>query len=101
MPRSNKCGLCLKRTTNKQKAVQCDVCNNWIHAKCNNITNIEYESMASNDDIWSCRKCETETIPFMEVSDGLLKLTLQGKNCSTFLDSPIIEPNRHMDCLRP
>ena len=33
------CRICVKNVSDKDKAVQCDLCELWVHIKCNNLIN--------------------------------------------------------------
>ena len=37
------CGKCNKRCTAKGEFIQCDLCGNWAHANCENITRDQYK----------------------------------------------------------
>ena len=36
------CKICAKNVHDKDKAVQCDLCELWIHIKCNNLNYLDY-----------------------------------------------------------
>ena len=78
MPVSFPCGVCCKPVAVNHRAVQCDICNFWIHIKCNSISPDVYEGMKDLIDFHWC--CFNASIPFFETPDEILKLTLQGKN---------------------
>ena len=51
---------CSKEVRKNQKAIFCDSCKNWVHAKCNGTSDREYEDLVQeNDDVlWnSCIPC--------------------------------------------
>ena len=88
MPIQFPCGTCSKPVGNKHKAIQCDICNLWIHIKCNNIPTSTYEKLITDDQLtWCCTKCTKSTIPFSDCTREVFKLTLQGKNPSYFLNN--------------
>ena len=41
----NPCSLCHKQVRENQKAIQCNNCDNWVHAKCDGTTNKEYQQL--------------------------------------------------------
>ena len=55
------CVICLKIVTDDQKAIMCDRCSLWVHIKCHQISNIEYENYKINHELEFqckvCRKC--------------------------------------------
>ena len=36
------CWICAKNVLDKDEAVQCDICEFWIHIKCNNFNYLDY-----------------------------------------------------------
>lgn len=72
---SSTCGICNKKA---KKAVLCDQCENWIHPKCNNISDPEYETLKNepDDKQWICLKCtivnNSLIFPFTLESDFIL-----------------------------
>ena len=54
------CGICTQIVKADDKALMCDICDNWIHAKCDKMSDIQYEHHEINyEDIFRCRKCRT------------------------------------------
>ena len=51
------CAVCKKGCRRNQRAVQCDECDLWYHAKCTGITNEDYKSIAQPRANWSCNDC--------------------------------------------
>ena len=41
----------------KDKAVQCDLCEFWIHIKCNNLNYLDYRYLQNCDKSWYCIEC--------------------------------------------
>ena len=81
MPILFPCGICCKPVASNHRAVQCDVCNLWIHIKCNSISPGEYEKLKETEDLqWFCVKCFKNNVPFSDTPNEILNLTLQGKN---------------------
>lgn len=48
-PVKDPCAVCSKGCRSNQKAVQCDECNKWYHAKCMNMGFDEYHSLVINE----------------------------------------------------
>ena len=40
---SNKCGKCTLNVSSGQKGLQCDVCNEWTHVRCMNMSEKSYD----------------------------------------------------------
>ena len=58
------CGICHNLVNSNHKAIQCDICNFWIHAKCNTISITEYQNLQVSADTWFCKKCIIDIFPF-------------------------------------
>ena len=57
-PQKDPCCECLKGCRRNQKAIQCDECQGWFHAKCINMSSIEYNyHLQDTDSNWSCNSC--------------------------------------------
>ena len=86
------CGICDKNVNQNQSGVFCDICEKWIHIKCNNTSYSEYETLQIEpDDIqWSYIKCiitnNASMFPFTLESDEVL-LGLNGINAPSLADS--------------
>ena len=37
------CNTCKKSVNDRDNAIQCDICQTWIHLKCNTLNHIEYK----------------------------------------------------------
>ena len=54
------CGIFNKTVKDNDKALICDKCGKWVHAKCTKMPSIKYEHHQINpEDIFECRKCRT------------------------------------------
>ena len=42
----NQCSICAKNVRNNSKAVQCDICDLWVHASCEQISNKRYNELS-------------------------------------------------------
>ena len=52
---SSICPNCEHRVTERSRCVECEVCNKWFHAKCQQISNTECDSMENQ--FWMCSFC--------------------------------------------
>ena len=78
---SRTCRNCEHRVTARSRGVECEVCNRWFHAKCQQIINTEYDSMENQ--FWMCSFCrendqtdinhssETMSETMSETSEGM------------------------------
>ena len=44
----------------QDEALCCDLCNKWIHIKCNNLNDLDCEYLKSKDKTWHCKTCIQE-----------------------------------------
>ena len=56
-PVTDPCGLCLKTCRRNQRAIQCDMCDIWYHAKCVNMSKADYLEQTDESKSWECNKC--------------------------------------------
>ena len=65
MTNTDICPFCEKIVRNRDKAICCDLCIKWIHIRCNNLNDLDYEYLKNNDETWYCNKtCIQEILPF-------------------------------------
>ena len=72
------CKICKINNKNKDSAVQCGICQFWIHIKCNKLDHIDYKYIQGSNDPWYCISC-CDKIPFG---------TLTNNNFLSLADSP-------------
>ena len=53
---------------NIKQFADCDLCNQWIHIKCNDLNDLDYNLLKSKNEIWYCILCTVEILPFCTVS---------------------------------
>ena len=57
-PVKDPCGVCSKGCRKNQKAIQCDDCNVWFHAKCTGVNKTEYANLSARPNTnWTCMNC--------------------------------------------
>ena len=59
------CKIYTKPVKRNQRGVQCDVYDEWLHTRCDGISNIQYSELQQSDDSWYCTRCLGEAMPFM------------------------------------
>ena len=64
------CRICAKNVHDKDKAVQFDLCEFWIHIKCNNINYLDYRYLQNRDESWYCIECYSSIFPFDSLSSN-------------------------------
>ena len=73
------CKICTININNKDIAVQCDICQFWIHIKCNKLNHIDYKFLQGSNDLWYCISCCDEILSFS---------TLTNKNFLSLVNPP-------------
>ena len=56
-PITDPCVFCKKGCWSNQRAIQCDECDSWYHAKCIDMTKREYKNLADPSLSWICMTC--------------------------------------------
>ena len=58
------CKICAKSVSENVKAVQCDLCELWVHIKCNNLNHLDHRYLQSSSESWYCIECCCTIFPF-------------------------------------
>ena len=80
------CRICARNVHDKDKAVKCDLCELWIHIKCNNLNYLDYRYLQKCDESCCCIECCSTIFPFKSLSSNKNLLA-----CCTSTDSDIIQ----------
>ena len=64
------CKICAKNVSEKDKAVQCDLCELWVHIKCNNLNYLDYRYLQNSNESWYCIECRSTIFPFNSLSSN-------------------------------
>ena len=88
-PTKYPCACCERPCKNNQRALQCDGCNLWCHAKCTRVSQDEYNRLSSTDDTWYCNACTFKWLSDSFFSDS----TEDSLNNSNSTNSDTSEPN--------
>ena len=65
------CGVCHKAVGENHRAICCDICEKWIHIKCNNLNNNDYKFFQENsDEQFICVNCIAENIQFSKLNNN-------------------------------
>ena len=82
------CNICEKSVSNKDDAIQCDICQAWIHLKCNKLNHIDYKYLQGSSDPWFCLYCCSTIFPFGLLSNKeFLSISLYSRNVSENVSS--------------
>ena len=58
------CRFCEAIVKTLDKAICCALCSKWIHIKCSNLNDLDYEYLKSKDESWYCKTCIQEILSF-------------------------------------
>ena len=58
------CKLCPKNVSNNDNAILYDLCQTWVHIKCNHFNYIGYKYLQGCNVPWHCLACTTMLFPF-------------------------------------
>ena len=73
------CKICESNVTNCDQAIQCDLCDYWVHIKWNDLNYIDYKFLISNDS-WFYISCCSEILPFNTVKNKNYDSSNKSKN---------------------
>ena len=53
------CGVCIKKVTEKQSGIGCDVCENWYHCRCVKMSSEAFKMIKEMGEklAWNCESC--------------------------------------------
>ena len=91
----NPCGLCYKAVANNHRSIQCDICDLWIHIKCNNISPSKYEELMSDSEPWICIKCINSHLPFGQCNDKIFYINQDGVSTESNLENLKFSTNKN------
>ena len=93
------CGACSKCITENQYAMQCEICFNYIHIKCNKFDKNDFNYFEKNWVPFYCKNCICENIPFSTLGENQYKLSvINGVNYIEEAEIQI-EPNIYQQSL--
>ena len=58
------CKLCPKNVSDNDNAILRDLCQTWVHIKCNHLNYIDYKYLQGCNEPWYCLSCTTMLFPF-------------------------------------
>ena len=90
------CGICKKPVATSHNALMCDVCNEWVHIRCNFVPKENYNHyidenldplIEENDKSkWFCNNCFKNNLPFGQLDENSFYLNSKGILNSCELD---------------
>ena len=70
---ANPCGICFRPVAFNHKAIVCDICEKWIHIKCNKLDDKDYKHFQDDinrDENFFCINCLADSIPFSKLNNN-------------------------------
>ena len=58
------CLVCNRTVAKIHRAVQCDLCDSWVHIACNNLNLYTYQKLQKNKFSWYCMCCFQKELPY-------------------------------------
>ena len=78
-----KCIICTKTIAKTHRNLKCHVCEGNVHITCNKIDAKTYNSLKKENSTIFCINCQTENIPFQNLTDLQFCATNKGLNTDT------------------
>ena len=73
------CNICNKTVSYGSDSIQCDKCDIWVHRQCNGLNKQTFEYLKKDKSKWFCMVCTKEFLPFSNLDDKNLILTVKGQ----------------------
>ena len=103
------CRTCAKNVHDKDKAVQCDLCEHWSHIKCNNLNYLDYRYLQTCNEPLHCIECCSKIFPFNSLCDKNFLacctntdssiMLWKGKKKTTEISSLLLKPTINLELL--
>ena len=83
---------CQKLVRCNQRAIFCDCCLKWIHAKCAFLNNEEFNALGCSGEPWFCFYCLLGIYPFNNIMDDrqFVAATTDCTDCKTLNFKPFL-----------
>ena len=62
------CGTCQTEVADNDNSTLCDLCDNWHHTICVDVSTANYEKLKVDSNHWPCPTC-AEEIPFFALTN--------------------------------
>ena len=69
-PKFPSCRICAKNVHDKDKDLQYDLCELWIHINCNKLNYLDYRYLQKCDESWYCIDSCSSIFPFNSLSSN-------------------------------
>ena len=89
--------FCKLHISDIAKAICCDNCNEWIHINCNELNDTDCENLETINDIWHCKLCTKEILPFRSKKTSIDENNSGYSNINTNLLNLLYQINNVTD----
>ena len=72
--------LCSKNINDRDAAIQCDICQFWMHLRCSKLNLDDYKYLQGSTDPWFCLSCCSTILPFGNLTDKDFSCSVLNKN---------------------
>ena len=79
------CLKCNRAVAKNHKAVQCDICDKWVHIACNNLNTYTNKKLQKDKSPWYCICCLQKELPYCSIDSDILNSFIHGNR--------IVSPN--------
>ena len=85
------CGVCeMSIDDSKQSAIFCDLCESWVHTKCNELDILDFQHIKACIEPWFCFKCVSRVFPFAALNNqNFSSFVIKNKNSNANTGSSI------------
>ena len=73
------CLVCNRTVAKNHRAVQCDLCDSWVHIACNNLNLYTYRKLQKDKSPWCCMCCFRKELPYGSINDTKFRNLLHGE----------------------
>ena len=72
------CYHCSRKVEYSLMPIQCDLCYNWFHGKCEKLKRSDWLLLGKSQINWYCKNCKTDIFPFNKLDNDELIDFLSG-----------------------
>ena len=77
------CKLCPKNVTDNDNAILCNLCQTWVHIKCNHYNYMDYKYLQGCNEPWYCLSCSNTLFPFSNLNNQVFVNFIGNNNTIT------------------
>ena len=82
------------------QAIKCDLCDSWVHIKCNDLNYFDYKFLQNSNDSWFCISCCRDIFPFITVKNkNFISNFYESNKSKNIVDkdsSLLLKPSEHL-----